>query len=56
MKKVKKKKIRFGWFDTIDNIEVTRLLLDKVEEIGRSYKLEYIEGPMGFPLWTKQEC
>ena len=33
VKKVKKRKIRFGWFDTIDNIEVTRLLLDKVEEI-----------------------
>ena len=53
VKKVKKRKIRFGWFDTIDNIEVTRLLLDKVEEIGRSYKLEYIEGPMGFSIMDK---
>ncbi len=53
VKKVKKRKIRFGWFDTIDNIEVTRLLLDKVEEIARSYKLEYIEGPMGFSIMDK---
>ena len=53
VKKVKKRKIRFGWFDTIDNIEVARLLLDKVEEIGRSYKLEYIEGPMGFSIMDK---
>ena len=53
MKKVKKRKIRFGWFDTIDNIEVTRLLLDKVEEIARGYKLEYIEGPMGFSIMDK---
>lgn len=53
VKKVKKRKIRFGWFDTIDNIEVTRLLLDKVEEIGRIYKLEYIEGPMGFSIMDK---
>tara|TARA_B100000287_G_scaffold50164_1_gene44437 strand:- start:759 stop:1889 length:1131 start_codon:yes stop_codon:yes gene_type:complete len=53
VKKVKKRKIRFGWFDTIDNIEVTRLLLDKVEEIARGYKLEYIEGPMGFSIMDK---
>jgi GNAT superfamily N-acetyltransferase len=42
------KKIRFGWWDVIDNVEVTRLLLDKVAEIGREKSLEYMEGPMGF--------
>lgn len=43
-----KSKIRFGWFDVIDDIEVTRALLDKVCEIGRDFTLKTIEGPMGF--------
>jgi hypothetical protein len=42
------KKMRFGWYDVIDDLEVSRLLLDKVAEIGRRNKLEYMEGPMGF--------
>ncbi|RSC93826.1 GTP cyclohydrolase [Tenacibaculum singaporense] len=42
------KKIRFGWFDVIDNIEVSKALLNKVAEIGRENNLEYIEGPVGF--------
>lgn len=43
-----KKKVRFGWFDAIDDIEVTKALLEKVYELGRGNKLEYVEGPMGF--------
>lgn len=42
------KKMRFGWFDMIDDIEVSKALLDKVNEIGRQNNLEYIEGPVGF--------
>ena len=42
------KKIRFGWFDVIDDIEVSKLLLEKVKEIGLENNLEYIEGPVGF--------
>ncbi len=42
------KKMRFGWFDVIDDIEVTRALLDKVNSIGKEHGLEYIEGPIGF--------
>lgn len=42
------KKMRFGWFDTIDDIEVSKALMAKVEEIGKQNKLEFIEGPMGF--------
>ncbi|QDO95054.1 GTP cyclohydrolase [Formosa sediminum] len=41
-------KIRFGWFDVIDDIEVTKALLDKVNEIGKANNLEYMEGPIGF--------
>ncbi|MES2544751.1 MAG: GTP cyclohydrolase [Bacteroidota bacterium] len=43
-----KKKVRFGWFDVIDDLEVTKALLEKVYELGRNNKLEYVEGPMGF--------
>ncbi len=42
------KKMRFGWYDTIDDLEVSNKLLEKVEEIGKENKLEYIEGPVGF--------
>jgi GNAT superfamily N-acetyltransferase len=46
--KQNKKKVRFGWFDTINDIEVTKALLEKVYELGRKNNLENIEGPMGF--------
>lgn len=43
-----KRKVRFGWFDVIDDIEVTKALLEKVYELGKKNNLEYVEGPMGF--------
>ncbi|WP_281226307.1 GTP cyclohydrolase [Flavobacterium aquiphilum] len=43
-----KNKVRFGWFDVIDDIEVTKALLEKVYEMGQKHNLEYVEGPMGF--------
>lgn len=43
-----KRKVRFGWFDAIDDINVTRALLEKVSELGRKHQLDNIEGPMGF--------
>ena len=43
-----KKKVRFGWWDVIDDIEVTKALLEKVYELGKLNNLDYIEGPMGF--------
>jgi len=46
--KQKIKKMRFGWFDVIDDIEVTKVLLEKVNEIGKQNNLDYIEGPVGF--------
>ena len=42
------KKMRFGWFDFTDDLEVSKLLLDKVSEIGKEKELEYVEGPIGF--------
>ena len=47
------KKVRFGWLDMIDDIQVTKALLDKVAEVARLHQLEYIEGPMGFSSMDK---
>lgn len=41
-------KMRFGWFDFIDDPAVSEALIDKVKEIGKSHQLEYMEGPVGF--------
>ncbi|WP_242087180.1 GTP cyclohydrolase [Aestuariivivens sediminis] len=48
IKEQNQKKMRFGWFDFIDDFEVSQALLNKVEEIGRQNNLEYTEGPVGF--------
>lgn len=42
------KKMRFGWFDFIDDLEVSQALLNQVETIGKQHHLEYTEGPVGF--------
>ncbi len=44
----KLKKMRFGWFDFIDDLEVSKMLINKVQEIGKQHKLEFMEGPVGF--------
>ena len=41
-------KMRFGWFDVIDDISVTEALLKVVHNIGREKGLNYVEGPVGF--------
>lgn len=48
-----KKKVRFGWLDMIDDLEVTKALLEKVYEKGREHNLEYVEGSMGFSNMEK---
>ncbi len=48
-----KKKMRFGWIDMVDDIEVTKALLNKVIEIGQSHNLAYLEGPVGFSNMEK---
>lgn len=42
------KTVRFGWFDFIDDIEVSKALLDKVREYGRKHEMDTMIGPMGF--------
>ena len=41
------RKMRFGWFDFIDNLEVSKALLNEVERIGKEHNLEFAEGPVG---------
>jgi GNAT superfamily N-acetyltransferase len=53
IKEIGKKKVRFGWLDMIDDIEVTKSLLEKVYEVGRANNLEYAEGPVGFSNMEK---
>lgn len=40
--------VRFGWFDFIDDIEVSTALLKAVEDWGREKGMNEIVGPMGF--------
>lgn len=42
------KRIRFGWIDFIDDLEVSRALIEAVENWGRELKLTEIHGPLGF--------
>ena len=48
IKEIKKNKVRFGWFDVIDDITVSKLLLEQVVCFGKENKLDHIEGPVGF--------
>jgi GNAT superfamily N-acetyltransferase len=45
---LEKRKVRFGWFDAIDDVQVTKALLNKVEELGKKHQMDHMEGPMGF--------
>lgn len=42
------KKVRFGWFDFEDDLEISTALLQKVFEHGKANNLEFAEGPIGF--------
>lgn len=48
VEQLSRKKTRFGWFEAIDDIEVTKLLIEKVTELGTKKQMDHIEGPMGF--------
>ncbi len=42
------KNVRFGWIDFVDDIEVSRALLNAVADFGKSRGMEQIVGPLGF--------
>ena len=53
VKEQKKNKVRFGWYDVIDDLEVSKKLLDAVIEFGKQRELSFIEGPVGFSNMDK---
>jgi GNAT superfamily N-acetyltransferase len=42
------KTVRFGWIDFIDDLEVSKALIDTVEQWGKERGMEKIQGPLGF--------
>lgn len=43
-----KKGVRFGWLDFIDDLEVSKALIDAVEQWGKERGMDEIQGPLGF--------
>lgn len=44
----KKKTVRFGWIDFIDDAQVAEALIQEVEDWGKQRGMTTIEGPLGF--------
>lgn len=42
------KTVRFGWMDFIDDLEVSKALIDTVEKWGKERGMEKVQGPLGF--------
>ena len=40
--------VRFGWFDFVDDLEVSRALLQAVKDWGKAQGMTEIAGPLGF--------
>lgn len=49
-----KKRARFGWFDTINDIEVASMLLGKAEEWAKENGMNEIHGPLYYNTLGKQ--
>ena len=49
-----KKRCRFGWFDTIEDIEVARLLLETAENWARENGMNEVHGPLYYNTLGKQ--
>jgi len=47
-KKWNRKRVRFGWIDFVDDLEVSKALLKAVEDWGRQKGMTEIVGPLGF--------
>ncbi|MDG2397421.1 MAG: GNAT family N-acetyltransferase [Flavobacteriaceae bacterium] len=48
VKKLSKPKVRFGWYDVVDDFNLSKLLIEKVIEYGKENNLSFVEGPVGF--------
>ena len=50
----KTQSVRFGYIDFIDDIEVSRALLQAVEQWGKSKGMDTIQGPLGITDYDKE--
>lgn len=48
------KAVRFGWIDFIDDIEVSKALLDTVEKWGKERGMTEVQGPLGFTDFDRE--
>lgn len=48
-----KAKVRFGWLEYMEDIDILRALMTRVEAFGQENNLSYLEGPMGFSNMDK---
>jgi GNAT superfamily N-acetyltransferase len=48
------KRVRFGWFDFVNDKDVAQALLDKVAEWGSEMGMEQMHGPLGYNTWNRQ--
>lgn len=48
------KRVRFGWFDVIDDFSVAEALLQAVADWGAGLGMTEIHGPLGYNTWNKQ--
>jgi len=53
IKEQKEPRVRFGWLDMIEYIEVTKALIETVINYGKKRDLKFIEGPVGFSQMDK---
>lgn len=49
-----KKRVRFGWFDTVNDIEVARMLIGKAEEWALENGMNEVHGPLYYNTLGKQ--
>ena len=49
-----KKRARFGWFDTVNDIEVARLLLETAEAWAKENGMTEVHGPLYYNTLGKQ--
>ena len=48
--------VRFGWMDFIDDMEVSRALLESVITFGKEKGMTQISGPLGFTDFDSEGC
>ena len=47
-------RIRFGWFDFVEEFEVAQLLMNRAIEWSKSLGMNEIHGPLGYNTWNRQ--